>query len=42
MRTIKNVHKIFILLLAGAVAITGCTKNLEQSPQATANPRCCI
>jgi len=36
MRTIKKVYKIYFLLLAAAVAVTGCTKNLEQAPQSTA------
>jgi len=36
MRTITKIYKIYFLLLAGAVAASGCTKNLEQKPQATA------
>ena len=37
MRTIKDIIKSFFMLIAAAVALSGCSKNLEQVPQSTAN-----
>ncbi|MEP6748981.1 MAG: RagB/SusD family nutrient uptake outer membrane protein [Bacteroidota bacterium] len=37
MRTAKHINSYFLFLLTGVIAITGCSKNLEQQPQATAS-----